>query len=68
MKKQINYIFAAILNLIGGVAFLLAGIFAENLLPKYGFYIASMLLIVSGVGFIITQLKNKRNESKPCED
>jgi hypothetical protein len=59
MKKGRGYILTSTLNFIGGLCFLLAAIFQEQTVPKYGFFFASACLLISGTGFLWTYFKNK---------
>ena len=59
MKKTTGYLLVSILNFIAGFCFLLASVFQEEALPKYGFLIAAICLFVSAAGFLYTSSKNK---------
>ena len=63
MKKIINYLTAAILDFIGGICYFLAFIlYEEAALPRYMFLVSSICLILSGVGFLLVHLKNKKEK------
>ncbi len=71
MKNKTHYLITSILFFIGGICFLITAVtnkhqdfFAQapkyvQWLNKYGFYFASICLLIAGVGFLCTYLKNK---------
>lgn len=61
-KKTTGYIFASIFNFIASSCFLAAAIFQKQAVAKYGFYIASICLFISAVGFLYTYLKSGKEK------
>ena len=59
MKKTTGYLLVSLLNFIAGFCFLLAFVFQEEALPKYGFLIAAICLFISAAGFLYTCNKSK---------
>ncbi len=64
MKKTTGYIVASIFNFIAGFCFLVAAIFQKQAVPKYGFYVAAVCLLISAAGFLHTYLKNRKKASR----
>jgi len=62
MKKTTGYVLTSIFNFIAAFCFLLAAVFQKQALPKYGFYVAAICLLISATGFLYTYLKNRRGK------
>lgn len=63
MRKTTGYILAFIFNFIAAFCFLIAAIFQKQTLPKCGFSIAALLLLISAIGFLYTYMKTKIKNS-----
>lgn len=60
MKKAVGYLLTSILNFIAGFSFLLAAVFQEQTIPKYGFFFAAICLLISAAGFLYVHLTNNK--------